>query len=110
MSNTDTTTGAASAAAATSYALSMTTTPPAIKGFFDKLLSKIEAIPGSVSRELDMAKSKAMLAIDYVESHFQIAKATAETDAAVIKTDAKAGIGDIEEVATGAQAAVEKAV
>jgi hypothetical protein len=100
----ETTTGAAPAAAAVSQdvagiTLTMPTTPAPIKGFFENLINELEAIPGEVTYELSVAKEKVMAAISYVESHFQSAKTTAETDVASIKTDA-----------TDVQAAVEKAV
>lgn len=105
----NTTTGAAPAAAAPTIAISMPTTPPAIKTGFEKLLGELEAIPGDVTNDLAIAKEKILAAISWVESHFTSAKATAETDAASIKTVAETDVATVKTDATDVQAAVEKA-
>jgi hypothetical protein len=83
-----------------------TGTPAGIRAKFDALIAEIEAIPGEITEELSIAKTRLSQATTYLLAHFCKVEAAAvldakndtaaiETDAAKVETEAEKVEGDV---------------
>jgi hypothetical protein len=89
-----------------------TTTAPqgtyaSVSARFHALIGEIEAIPGEITEELTIAKTRIGQAIQRIEAHFASVKDSADVEVATVESDVKSDASKIEGEAQAAAAEVK---